>query len=110
VFHGLTGHGVEDFPLDRLDSIQTKVGIAHGDVTVYSGGKSTVIKSIFKSDLKRLADPLRQRIAIGQSTQSSEPVAPLDVADQLMKLATLRDQGVLTEDEFASQKAKLLST
>jgi hypothetical protein len=34
----------------------------------------------------------------------------VDVADQLRKLAELRDQGVLTDDEFAAQKAKLLNT
>lgn len=42
---------------------------------------------------------------------SSAPAA-LDgrlVADELAKLAGLRDAGVLTEDEFAAQKAKLLS-
>jgi hypothetical protein len=31
-----------------------------------------------------------------------------DLADQLRKLADLRDAGVLTEDEFAAQKTKLL--
>ena len=32
-----------------------------------------------------------------------------DVAEQLAKLSQLRDQGVLSEDEFAAQKAKLLA-
>jgi Short C-terminal domain/Protein of unknown function (DUF2510) len=40
---------------------------------------------------------------------AAEPVPVLDVADQLMKLAQLRDAGVLTDDEFATQKAKLLN-
>jgi hypothetical protein len=31
-----------------------------------------------------------------------------DLADQLRKLADLRDAGVLTEEEFAAQKAKIL--
>ncbi len=30
-------------------------------------------------------------------------------ADELVKLAALRDQGVLTDEEFAAQKAKLLA-
>jgi hypothetical protein len=34
--------------------------------------------------------------------------APVDVADQLKKLADLRDQGILSDEEFAAQKAKLL--
>ena len=37
------------------------------------------------------------------------PAAPaLDLADQLRKLASLRDEGILSEEEFAAQKAKLL--
>ena len=38
------------------------------------------------------------------------PSAPQpDLADQLRKLADLRDAGILTEAEFAAQKAKLLA-
>jgi hypothetical protein len=32
-----------------------------------------------------------------------------NMPDQLRKLATLRDEGLLTDDEFAAQKAKLLN-
>jgi hypothetical protein len=35
---------------------------------------------------------------------------PVSSADELAKLAALRDQGVLTNDEFESQKAALLAT
>jgi len=43
--------------------------------------------------------------------QEPPPQAPAPAADpieQLTKLGELRDQGVLTEEEFAAQKAKLL--
>jgi hypothetical protein len=40
---------------------------------------------------------------------STSPVAELDIADELSKLAALRAQGILTDAEFAVQKAKLLS-
>jgi hypothetical protein len=37
------------------------------------------------------------------------PAAPApDPIEQLKELAALKDQGVLTEEEFAAQKAKLL--
>ena len=32
----------------------------------------------------------------------------VDVATELRRLADLKDQGVLTEDEFAAAKAKIL--
>ncbi|MCW2636024.1 MAG: hypothetical protein JWQ99_2391 [Blastococcus sp.] len=39
------------------------------------------------------------------------PAAPqVDLVDQLRRLGELRDAGILTEDEFAAQKAKLLSS
>jgi hypothetical protein len=40
------------------------------------------------------------------------PQAASDTSDpieQLTKLAALRDQGILTEEEFAAQKARILS-
>ncbi|MGY1752190.1 PH domain-containing protein [Blastococcus sp. SYSU D01042] len=40
------------------------------------------------------------------ATPAAEP-AP-DLADQLRKLATLRDEGILTDEEFSAQKARLL--
>lgn len=39
------------------------------------------------------------------------PPAPaqVDVVSQLKELAELRDQGILTDEEFATQKAKILN-
>lgn len=38
------------------------------------------------------------------------PAAAPDPIAQLKELAELKDQGVLTEEEFAAQKAKILGT
>jgi ABC-type multidrug transport system fused ATPase/permease subunit len=38
-----------------------------------------------------------------------ETAGPQSTADQLSKLADLRDRGVITADEFESQKAKILA-
>jgi hypothetical protein len=108
VFHGLTRQSVQDFALDRVTSVQTKAGIGSGDLTVESYGHSAVIKSIIKSDLKFLADALRQRIAMREAPTPPTPAAPVDVADQLEKLANLLDRGALSQEEFDAQKAKLL--
>lgn len=47
---------------------------------------------------------------IGQAAKlvGAAPAAQLDVIEQIAKLAALRDQGALTEDEFAAKKAELL--
>lgn len=50
--------------------------------------------------------------AMGAMGATAPPAAApaVDVADQLRKLAALRDEGLLTDEEFAAQKAKLLGS
>ena len=39
---------------------------------------------------------------------AAAPAADVDVTDQLTKLADMKSQGLLTDEEFAAAKAKLL--
>lgn len=39
-------------------------------------------------------------------TREDKPV--VDVADQIVKLAALKEQGILTEEEFSAKKKQLL--
>ncbi len=52
------------------------------------------------------AEP-RPPVAAPASPPAAEPV--VDVLAQLERLGLLRDSGVLTEDEFTAQKARLLA-
>jgi hypothetical protein len=47
---------------------------------------------------------------VPESEPRQTPAPSVDVADELAKLADLKDRGVLSDAEFASQKAKLLGT
>ena len=42
--------------------------------------------------------------------QAPAPAAAADPIEQLKQLGELRDKGILTEEEFAAQKAKLLGS
>jgi hypothetical protein len=50
-----------------------------------------------------------ERQAIRQEEAYRDYAQPANTADQLAKLADLRDQGVITADEFAREKAKVLA-
>lgn len=54
------------------------------------------------AEFRALRDLVQERMASAAAPQVAS------TADELTKLAALRDQGILTEEEFASQKAKLL--
>ena len=45
-----------------------------------------------------------------QQVEQVSSVSPSGVADELAKLAQLKDAGILTEEEFNAQKAKLLNS
>jgi hypothetical protein len=48
------------------------------------------------------------KLSVTFQKRAAAAAAPIDLADQLRKLASLRDDGILTEDEFQAQKAQLL--
>ena len=52
-------------------------------------------------------EPQQQQYAEPQRRAAAAPAAP-DPIEQLKELAALKDQGILTEEEFASEKAKIL--
>ena len=56
---------------------------------------------------RQIADATAQQQAFKQQVQAAAGAA--DVPSQLEKLAALRDQGVISAQEFDAQKAKLLS-
>ncbi len=43
-----------------------------------------------------------------EATAALQATPPVDLVEQLTQLAALRDQGILTEEEFSTEKAKLL--
>jgi hypothetical protein len=112
---GMMKKTLEDFPLDKISSIQWSSGIALGKVIIFASGNKAEVGSVTKKDGKDLADLVRERIAgISRAAAPTPPAPPpvgtASVADELRKLADLRDTGVLTDDEFAAQKARLLGT
>jgi len=52
-----------------------------------------------------------QQAAAPSPAAAAESVAPDsdELINKLKELATLKDQGILSEDEFAAQKAKILA-
>ena len=64
---------------------------------------TVIFKASQQKDFEKLRDELTQRIA-SRSTVAS----PLSSGDEIEKLVSLRDRGILTEKEFQAQKRKVL--
>lgn len=107
---GIINSKSEDFPLKNVSSIQFKKGTLFGSITIFASGNKAEIGNLDKVNGQDFVDEVRQRISAVASSPVNAPPAPTapDPLDQLKKLAELRDAGVLTPEEFAVQKTKIL--
>lgn len=60
-------------------------------------------------EFRQLRDIVEERMATARNGPSTPSItSPVNIAEELTRLADLRDRGVLTGEEFAQQKARLL--
>ncbi len=93
-------------PLGRRPVLRTV-----GRTAVIAGTATAVSGRVSRRQNARMAD--KDQAAYEQQMAAQQPAeaAPAgdDPMDQLKKLAELKDQGILTEQEFSDQKAKILA-
>lgn len=112
----LYGTKVEDFSLERITSVQYDSGLIYADIKVMTGGNNAELKRVNKAHAKLFCErarsminqPIRTTPVSQPVQQKTQSVPQIDVAEQLTKLARLKEQGYLTQEEFDSQKRKLL--
>ena len=64
-----------------------------------------------KTSKPREAAAYEQQQAAAAAAPAAAPAAPaVDKVAELQKLADLKTQGILTEEEFAAEKAKILAS
>ena len=109
-----TDHGafvvILDFSYGLLTSLEYKKGISFGEISLLAAGGRARFHKIPKDLVEEFVKVIRERLAV--SHHHNQPPAqvapPSSVADELTKLASLRDAGVLTQEEFDAQKAKII--
>jgi hypothetical protein len=77
---------------------------------VVAGTATAVSNRVSRRQGERWAAQDQQQYAQPQQYAEPAPAAAADPIAQLKELAELHQQGVLTDDEFAAQKAKLLAS
>jgi hypothetical protein len=102
----LWGVKVEDFPYDKISSIQYETGIFMGEIDIFASGNKAEIKNITKAKVRPFAESIRARISGAPS--SNQKTEGEDKYSKLEKLAELKEKGILSEKEFEEEKKKLL--
>ena len=106
----LGGYDAQDYAYGLLTGVDHKKGITGGHVNLRASGDSANIQQVDKADVERIAQLIRDRMALSHqpATAAAGSAPGASVADELAKLAQLRDSGVLSDEEFTAQKDKLL--
>jgi len=113
VRRGLIARHSKEIPLERIDNVSFSQTMAErilrsGDLLIESAGEAGQSRY---SDIPRPEETqaliYRAREERIRDLEGNRP-ASSSRADELAKLAKLRDEGVLTSAEFASEKEKLL--
>lgn len=107
----LGGLKVEDFPYDKISSIQYQTGIMFGKITIFTSGNKALIDQIDKGQVKVFAEFVRARISspMENASASNSDTNSFNLTQQLRELAELKDSGILTDEEFQIEKKKLLN-
>lgn len=70
---------------------------------------TVLFNNVGEPDFEKIRDFVEKRIIELREPASTTVVQELDIADQLLKFSQLRDQGILTSEEFEIQKSKILN-
>jgi hypothetical protein len=105
----LYGLKVEDFPLDKISSIQYETGLLLGGIKIHTTGNIAKIENVEKASARNFSEFVRDKLSQPKETTAATTIInEPNILDQLEKLAKLKENGILTDEEFTEQKKKLL--
>ncbi len=102
-----------DVNLQNIVSVGGKTGLLFGEITISTSGQNYTIKNVMKAPVIPFTNLVNEtRNNATQSTQTNpQPVAANqdDVIAKIERLAKLKADGVLTDQEFQQQKQLILN-
>jgi hypothetical protein len=109
--------------LDRVQAIESEFGLAFGSIRVWDGASSMNISMILKSSVAPFVKTVQESMDkykrlmvhdLAHAATAAHPTVdlvkkPNPMLDELERLAKLKADGHLSEEEYAAAKAKLLA-
>lgn len=103
---GLMTEVIEAIDLKKVSSVEHHSTLMHNRLRIYTSGDDLDFKCSDKDRAKRIRDLIEERRG-GGLAEASE-AAGESITSQLERLAALKENGILTDEEFTAQKVKLL--
>lgn len=100
-----------DISLKDIVSVGGKTGMILGSITISTSGQNYTIKDVAKQSVipfTNLVNSTRNNLSTPAEKITS--TNDNDIVAQLERLASLKEKGILTEEEFLQQKQRILNT
>ena len=94
-----------EIPLGKVNAVKYKTGLFMGEVEIWDGASMFKVKNILKKTLIPFVNAVNETIGEFEKSQKSSGSS---VADEIIKLKKLMDEGVITRNEFEKKKNELL--
>lgn len=95
--------------LAKVNTVSGQTGILFGAISIQDGASNRTIKNVPKGTVIKFTNKLEEALQALRDGKKSATTSTDDVYAKLEKLASLRERGILTPDEFDQEKAKLLA-
>jgi hypothetical protein len=109
--HAIRKSGTQAIHFRQVAQVAIEKGLIFTNISVESSGGHIIrLMGVPKEDGEKVKSMIDEAVKFAHRGQPSTVAPTVDIADQLTKLAALRDSGILTEEEFVSQKQKILGS
>lgn len=100
---------VQSVRLNRVQAVSSSQGWVLGKIMVDLGSRVLTIDNCQKTDVKVLSDLANKLLRENEEPKPTKSFPSDDLMQQLERLVALHEKGLLSAEEFASAKGKLLS-
>lgn len=105
------GYDLESFPYGNISSFEQSKNMMGHSFSFFATGNRVHMKWIKSGEeLAAFVNVAKSRMGhslVAATVASSAPAAP-SIMDQIQQLGSLREAGILTDEEFTSKKSELL--
>ena len=97
----------EEIPFTNISGVVHRTGWRGGIEVTGAGGITTIFHRISRSRVASVMEAIQSHLT-RLSAPIKRPSSSTSSAEEIKKLAELRDSGVLTEEEFSAKKRQIL--
>jgi len=96
--------------IDKINAVSFVNGLILGEIHIEDGASTRIIENVLKRSTKPFVDAVHKAMELSQQDKQSISIQQtnVSVADEILKLKQLMDNGIISREEFEQQKRKLL--